>query len=259
MEPGSVGFDRAAEYYDRTRGVPTDVAGAQTALLAGELAGRGRVLEVGVGTGQIALPLAEAGVPMAGLDLSMPMVAKAGGEGGRPAAVPAGARRRHTDALRDDAFGGCVVRWVLHLIPDWPEAVAEMARVVRPGGAVVVDLGGSRPRTWEIVDRFLGLAGGVRLAVGLDPREAGSLDREFERAGATARLLPPIPGRDDTSIGEFMDEMRDGLHSWTWRVDAEVRHRVVPKVRTWAERRFGSLHADLEPDLEIVWRAYDLP
>jgi len=75
MEPGSVGFDRAAEYYDRTRGVPPDVAGAQTALLAGELPGRGRVLEVGVGTGQIALPLAEAGVPMAGLDLSMPMVA----------------------------------------------------------------------------------------------------------------------------------------------------------------------------------------
>ncbi|HEX9717352.1 MAG TPA: hypothetical protein VGA93_05350 [Actinomycetota bacterium] len=51
------------------------MAGAQTALLAGELPGRGRVLEVGVGTGQIAPPLAEAGVPMAGLDLSMPMVA----------------------------------------------------------------------------------------------------------------------------------------------------------------------------------------
>lgn len=45
-------------------------------MLAGELARRGRVLEVGVGTGQIALPLAEAGVPLAGLDVSMPMVAK---------------------------------------------------------------------------------------------------------------------------------------------------------------------------------------
>lgn len=258
MEPGSVGFDRAAEYYDRTRGVPPDVAAAQTALLAGELAGRGRVLEVGVGTGQIALPLAEPGVPMAGLDVSMPMVAKlvekAGGRPPFPLVLG--------DATRmpfcDDAFGGCVVRWVLHLIADWRGAVAEIVRVVRPGGVVLVNLGGFK-NTWEIVDRFLGLAGGVRFAVGLDPRDPGSLDRELERAGATARLLPPILGRDDTSIGEFVDEMRDGLHSWTWRVDGEVRHRVVPEVRTWAERRFGSLHAALEPDVEIVWRAYDLP
>lgn len=258
MEPGSVGFDRAAEYYDRTRGVPPDVAGAQTALLAGELAGRGRVLEVGVGTGQIALPLAEADVPMAGLDVSMPMIAKlvekAGGRPPFPLALGDATRM----PFRDDAFGGCVVRWVLHLIPDWPQAVAEMARVVRPRGVVLVNLGGLK-NTWEIVDRFLDAAGGVRFAVGLDPRDPGSLDREFESAGATTRLLPSIPGRDDTSIGEFVDEMRDGLHSWTWRVDAEVRHRVVPEVRTWAERRFGSLDADLEPDLEIVWRAYDLP
>ena len=49
-----------------------------------ELAGDGRALELGIGTGRIALPLAQRGVPVAGIDLSAAMVArlraKPGGE-----------------------------------------------------------------------------------------------------------------------------------------------------------------------------------
>jgi SAM-dependent methyltransferase len=44
-------------------------------FLAG-LAGSGRALELGVGTGRIALPLAERGVPVAGIDSSEPMLAR---------------------------------------------------------------------------------------------------------------------------------------------------------------------------------------
>src|SRR5438552_18563250 len=49
-----------------------------------ELAGSGRALELGIGTGRIALPLAQRGVPVHGIDLSKAMVsrlrAKPGGE-----------------------------------------------------------------------------------------------------------------------------------------------------------------------------------
>ena len=49
-----------------------------------ELAGDGRALELGIGTGRIALPLAQRGVPVHGIDLSKAMVArlraKPGGE-----------------------------------------------------------------------------------------------------------------------------------------------------------------------------------
>jgi SAM-dependent methyltransferase len=50
-----------------------------------ELAGGGRALELGIGTGRIALPLARRGVPVHGIELSNAMVArlraKPGGEG----------------------------------------------------------------------------------------------------------------------------------------------------------------------------------
>src|SRR5262249_32228649 len=49
-----------------------------------ELAGGGRALELGIGTGRVALPLACRGVPVQGIDLSRAMVArlraKPGGE-----------------------------------------------------------------------------------------------------------------------------------------------------------------------------------
>ena len=49
-----------------------------------ELAGSGRALELGIGTGRIALPLAQRGVPVHGIELSKAMAArlraKPGGE-----------------------------------------------------------------------------------------------------------------------------------------------------------------------------------
>jgi hypothetical protein len=95
--------------------------------------------------------------------------------------------------------------------------------------------------------------------VGLDPRDAETLDREFERHGARVRLLPPIGTHDDTTVGQFLDEMDAGMHSWTWRVPDDVRRRVGPELRTWAVGRFGSLERRVEPDLQILWRTYDLP
>ena len=39
-----------------------------------ELAGGGRALELAIGTGRVAVPLAERGVPVTGIELSAPMV-----------------------------------------------------------------------------------------------------------------------------------------------------------------------------------------
>jgi SAM-dependent methyltransferase len=50
-----------------------DVLGPTADRLA-ELAGTGRALEFAIGTGRVAIPLAERGVPVAGIELSQPMV-----------------------------------------------------------------------------------------------------------------------------------------------------------------------------------------
>jgi SAM-dependent methyltransferase len=256
---GSVSFDRAVEYYDRTRGLSEEASREMTALLVGELAGRGRCLEVGVGTGLVSLPLAAAGLPMVGLDLSGPMLArlvqKAGGR--RPFPLVRG------DAtvlpLADDAFGSVLVRHVLHLIPAWERAIAELARVVRGGGTVLVATG-DIPGAWrEVTERFVASVGRPHFAKGLDVRELTRLDAEFAAHGGAPRELPAIPDRVEQSLDTFLDQMADGLHSWTWEVDEPTRRKATEEVRAWALARFGSLDPPDARDVAIEWRAYDLP
>ena len=77
--------EEVAARYDAASGDMFDAAvvGPAVSFLAG-LAGGGAALELGIGTGRIALPLSQRGVPVHGIDLSEAMVArmraKPGGE-----------------------------------------------------------------------------------------------------------------------------------------------------------------------------------
>jgi SAM-dependent methyltransferase len=71
-EPGmSFGEDAAEVYDDEPRGDEE----AAVSFLEG-LAGQGPALELAIGTGRIALPLAARGIPVDGIDISPAMVAK---------------------------------------------------------------------------------------------------------------------------------------------------------------------------------------
>jgi len=68
------GDDVAAHYDERAPGMfDADVLGPTVEVLAG-LAGDGAALELAIGTGRVALPLAARGVPVSGIDLSTAMV-----------------------------------------------------------------------------------------------------------------------------------------------------------------------------------------
>ena len=77
--------ERVAASYDESEAEMFDPAVVEPVVeLLVELAGGGRALELGIGTGRIALPLARRGVPVHGIELSRAMVArlraKPGGE-----------------------------------------------------------------------------------------------------------------------------------------------------------------------------------
>jgi SAM-dependent methyltransferase len=256
---GSTSFDHAAEYYDETRGLTDGGVREQTELLAGQLRDRDRTLEVGVGTGQVALPLAAAGIPMTGLDLAEPMLRvlleKAGGV---PFPIVLG------DATRlpfgDASFGGGVARWVFHLIAEWRSALAELVRVVRPGGVLLILLGsyGTGPRA-QTQDRFNQLLGISNEPIGIMWGDTGTLDRAMSELGTSPRPLPVLTDVEAQPLSSFIDGIERNRYSWTWRVEPEKLARVVPEVRAWAVERFGPLDRTPVHRFELAWRAYDLP
>jgi len=75
-EDGYFGERVAATYDDSSEGMFDPALVEVVAGVLAGLAGGGRALELGIGTGRIALPLARRGVPVHGIDLSRAMVAR---------------------------------------------------------------------------------------------------------------------------------------------------------------------------------------
>src|SRR5262249_32472212 len=141
--PG-VGFDRAASFYDATRGLPTGVPEqVRDQIVRRTGAGQNtRFLEIGVGTGRIALPFVQIGADYTGADLSLPMMEVLRK---KIATVPEGAGRLKlalADAMAlpfaDDGFEVGIMIHVLDLVSDWGEALRECRRVLKDGGWLVL-------------------------------------------------------------------------------------------------------------------------
>lgn len=111
-------------------------------LAAAEAVNRlgGRVLDVGVGTG-LELPMFSNNVKITGVDLSDPMLQIARKR-------VADLKLTNVEDLRvmdamnleyaDDSFDGAVAPYVITTVPDPVRTMDEMARVVRPGGEIII-------------------------------------------------------------------------------------------------------------------------
>ncbi|NUR50981.1 MAG: methyltransferase domain-containing protein [Hamadaea sp.] len=138
-------WDKSAPSYDRQIQLFERIWFTGSREWLGERAG-GRVLEVAIGTGRN-LPHYRPGVTVTGIELSPAMLAYARR---RAADLGLAADLREGDAERlpfDDAsFDTVVCAFSLCTIPRPPAAIAEMRRVLRPGGdLLLVDHIGS---TW---------------------------------------------------------------------------------------------------------------
>jgi SAM-dependent methyltransferase len=255
----SIRFDTAADHYDKTRAVSDETMDRTISLLSSELRDRGRVLEVGVGTGLLALRLHESGIRVSGLDLSAPMLAKLVEKAGGAPPFPLVLGDATTMPFADGAFGAAYLRWVLHLIPGWRAALAEMARVVRPGGVLLLSLGAFDEVGTAIRARFSEITGLSTDPVGLMWGEHDALDAELEGLGARLRVLPAILEEGEEPLGTFLDAIEEGRWSWTWHVPEDARLDAVRELRPWAEERYGPLDRVESYSVETVWRAYDLP
>jgi SAM-dependent methyltransferase len=255
---GSISFDRAATYYDRTRSLRPETHRAVIELLSRELAGREACLEIGVGTGRLALDLLEAGTRMAGADLSLLMLQKLVDNAGGLSPFPLVQADATALPFPDAAFGAGLACHVFHLIPAWAAAVRELVRVVAPDGVLLVDLGGpGEALNGSIRDHFCTAAGVRRPRPGLD--DEAKLDRLLEELGLTVRALEPLVERRTVTIEQMISRLESGLFSVTWSMTDEDRRSAADATRHWAEREHGSLGAEHAVETLIRWRAYDLP
>jgi SAM-dependent methyltransferase len=249
----SVSFDRVADRYDSTRGYPPAVSERIAAGLMrlGPAPAGSSVLEIGIGTGRIALPLLAHGVNLTGVDISPRMMEQL---------------RHKYDALRaaesdlpwgaltvdlfdmtvlpygEDSFDAAVAVHVLHLVPEWRSALDEVLRVVKPGGAFLLgqDIHADASVGARMQDRWHDLVA----SLGYPARTVGA-------KGFTA-IVEELRGRGldvaETVLAtwETQQTPRDALEyvaerTWsrTWSVPDEPFAESIRQLRAWAEREYG--------------------
>ena len=185
-------YARMAGKYDTWFGLISRSARTQAVAAVNAAPGE-KVLEVGVGTG-LALPMYSAAKRVTGIDLSAEML-----EVARRRA--ADCRLRNIDGLLemdaqatsfpDGKFDVAVAMFVASVVPDPRALVAELRRIVRPGGTIlfVNHFAVERGPVWW-VERAIAPAAS-RLGWHSDFRLAHLLDAP-ERAGAKVRMMQPL-------------------------------------------------------------------
>ena len=231
----SIKFDRAVDFYDQTRGFPAGIEtqAAEIIARAGGFSAASRTLEIGVGTGRIALPMSARVGTIIGVDLSRPMMDKL-----REKQRDERVWLAEADASRlpfgAGTFDGAVGVHVFHLIPTWREVLAELARVLKPGAPLVVARNADRTDSIGDELRRRGMPG--RLPnVGIQEEEYDTflVDAGWRRKGEPEE----ISWEEAFRPSYLLERVRSRSNSGTWRMtDDELAHYVEAVKGILAER-----------------------
>lgn len=196
-----------AQGYDRSFSFVTSYGAALLDLL--DVQPGERVLDVGCGTGHQAAELAARGADVVGIDADAAMLDVARAEHPEVSfhRVDAQDRAAMTAVVPTDGYDAVLSNAALHWMPRQDDVVAALADVLRPGGRLVVEMGGAGN-----VHRATEAIRAARREVGLDPGRAsswtfptpGEQAARLERHGFRVRLVSlydrPTPlGPGDTA------------------------------------------------------------
>lgn len=240
----SVSFDRAAEYYDQTRGFPPGQEGkaAQAIMEAGALGAHSRVLEIGVGTGRVAEPLTPHIGEMIGLDLSRLMMqrfmARTPGHGvhllqGDMTRLP----------LPTASLDAVVAVHVFHLVPGWRQALREVGRVLKPGAHLLLgrsSMGFDDLR--EAWNKASGFSDGADIGLPRRRWDEGLAENGVTPAGPPVRVEYSYRRAPRVIFGWFEARMFSGQ----WEMEEEDHQRGLQALEETILKKYGSLDEEVE-------------
>ena len=261
MANESINFDRAAEFYDSTRGFPPgeDVAAAALIAQTGGLTNQSRVLEIGVGTGRIGVPLSAHSGHYTGFDISAAMMGKI--------ASKAGGERVHltqADATRlpfaDATFDVAVSVHIFHLIPNWQQALRETARVLKlegvllncfnhPAGESADHLKQMRA-IWR--EALQGQKSHELVGVPLSKRETFLVDSGWQQVGERQSHRYQII----ETVADELDRKRRRVSSSTWQVDDAVYARGIAALEAYVAEHVDDVNQPYPLDDQFSVEVY---
>jgi ubiquinone/menaquinone biosynthesis C-methylase UbiE len=254
----SLSFDRAADYYDRTRGLPPEVMDQLIPVLARHIGPGHSCLEIGAGTGRFTIPLARAGIDMTAIDLAPAMLEKLASRRGEGASVSIAFADATALPFASGSFDAGLACHVFHLIPEWQRAVDELVRAVGPGGKILHDFGDFGHYEWaDILEFFLDSAGAENRHRGAN--DVGEVDEHMIAKGLRLIGEEVVPATRTSTYARSIGAMEKGIFSITWDIPEDRRSRAADATRAWVTARLGDLDEERQIHFDVTWKIYEVP
>ncbi len=135
--PARQGYDRLAPHYDRKGNTAVALKQREIGRLMGNVRGR-KVADLGCGTGTNAIAMAAAGADVTAVDFSQEMLAQARQKSGAGRVRFIEHDLERPLPLKTNTFDKALCALALEHVSKLDGAFAEMARICRPGGEVIV-------------------------------------------------------------------------------------------------------------------------
>ncbi len=250
---GSLSFDGLVELYDETRVYdPGCFAAALEAMVERfPPAQFGRLFEPGIGTGRIAIPLAERGYRVTGVDISEEMLLalqRRLAALGRPLAVCSSKADATRLPFADGVFDLAVAVHLFYFIAEWRRAACELMRVLRGDGAIILLHTGTGMEIPELNERYKALCeeqGCPIAATGV--RSTAEVVAYYEGLGCTAewvrdrwRWTARVP------LDRALGYMSRRAYSFTTVAPQDVHRAAMERLAEEARATYGSLAAEVE-------------
>ncbi len=242
-------FDRVADIYDETRRMPPDVLARIMENISREVdPSSGPVLELGIGTGRIALPLAERGFRIVGVDVGEKMLARLRENLAGSAHSVRGVRGDVVELpFEAGSFSAVLAVHVFHLLDDVEACLEETRRVLLPGGCLLF---GGEQRLFRYIEQVLSEQYGVREDLIGMLREAGiklpdqdevkrDVSKHVGAMGGDFAPLEPAEWDSEISCADIADRIEKRIASYLWQTSEEGMNRLVTRLRAILEAHVG--------------------
>jgi SAM-dependent methyltransferase len=254
--PRDVDFSGNSKIYDRRHG-------AFPELLAQAVADRlprdAPIIDIGAGTGRVAVALANNGFQVVAVDPALPMLQTMRRKSGEPLVQAVAADGTRLPFRRNSA-GAVVLARLLYLVADWRGLLREAKEVLMQGGILLHEWGnGEDGEAWVQVRekaRSLFREAGVETPFHPGAGSEAEVDSCLRDLGFHRREQIEAGAGPAVTLADFLDRIRSGEFSYVWNVPRDVQDFCLPRLRSWCESRFD-LYQPAPMPAQLRWVVYE--
>ena len=254
----SVSFDSIAPVYDETRALDEGCFSAALDFLTGKFPPDKykKLFEPGIGTGRIAIPLAERGYSVTGADISGEMLKILAEKlSRRQPPLPVVFQQADITDLpfKNAVFDIAVATHIFHLIRDWQKAMREVLRVCKPGAPLILMFTGSGTEAPGVKERYRTLCseyGYVVRHIGMNsetnlPDFVATIGRHIEW------VRDRWQWKQRVRVDKVLADIGNKSYSSSKHVPDDIHVKVMKKLEVELKQQYGNLAVEVEILIQI--------